>query len=118
MFSSYDSTHKEKYWNMHCDVGMSPVFVPILPLELEQKKREFPIKFPRHHSKHMEHVFRRSYMVFYDSARLGVRATTPIFNYKAQTSISTAYIDSFVGESSSALEHLAKRCQCPDHLSR
>ena len=34
-------------------------------------------------------------MVFYDSARLGVRARIPIFNYKAQTSISTAYDDSF-----------------------
>ena len=34
-------------------------------------------------------------MSFYTSARLGVRATIPSFNYKAQRSISTAFDDSF-----------------------
>ena len=34
-------------------------------------------------------------MVFYSSPRLGVRATIPTFNHRAQKSISTAYDDSF-----------------------
>ncbi|KAL5270062.1 hypothetical protein ACHWQZ_G003521 [Mnemiopsis leidyi] len=34
-------------------------------------------------------------MKFYESARLGIRAKIPRFNYKAQVSISTAYDDSF-----------------------
>ena len=34
-------------------------------------------------------------MEFYESARLGIRAKIPRFNYKAQVSISTAYDDSF-----------------------
>ena len=34
-------------------------------------------------------------MAFYTSARLGVRATTPTYNHRAQKSISTAYDNSF-----------------------
>ena len=34
-------------------------------------------------------------MSFYSTARLGVRATVPSYNYKAQKSMSTAYDNSF-----------------------
>ncbi len=34
-------------------------------------------------------------MIFYSSPRLGIRTNIPTFNHRAQTSISTAYDDSF-----------------------